>query len=79
MHNFSLAPLSSRSDVALLGLLHEVAHQRVHPELAQLFPRAPAPRQNAWTATLAARHDKQLAEQRTADRVEEKLWRQGPE
>ena len=23
--------------------------------------------------------DKQLAEQRTADRVEEKLWRQGPE
>ena len=41
LFRFSLAPLASRRDMALLGLLHKVAHGTAPLEVCRLFPAAP--------------------------------------
>ncbi len=59
---FGLAPLDTRRNIAMLGLLHKVALGIAHPELMAMFPRAPPPKRTLWTNTFGARHSKQLFE-----------------
>lgn len=58
---YELAPLNSRRDMALLGLLHRIVLKDAPPQLAELFPPA-----RAWPFGLAStrpqvrRHNKRL-------------------
>ena len=66
LERFKLAPLPSRRDMAMLGLLHRVVLGQAPPQLRELFPFAvltPA-RSNYQTRLLSTvrRHNKQLLE-----------------
>ena len=58
---YKLAPLKSRRDMALLGLLHRVVFNDVSPQLAELFPPARTwPFNIATTRLQIRRHNRQL-------------------
>ena len=59
---FGLAPLDTRRDIAMLGLLHKVASGAAHPQLVNILPRAPVVTRTLWTSTFGARHNRQLHE-----------------
>lgn len=56
---YNLAPLQLRRDIAILGVLFEVANGLAHPEFAALFPFDV--RMRSWHTRLdESRHNKQL-------------------
>ena len=66
LERFKLAPLQSRRDMAMLGLLHRISSGEAPQQLCDLFPKAPmaAPRfgpQSRMYRTVR-RHDKQFVE-----------------
>ena len=62
LKNFSLAPLATRRDIALLGLIHRSARFDGPPHYQTLFPRM-SPSQNVReTCTRACRHQLQIEE-----------------
>ena len=58
---YKLAPLKSRRDMALLGLLHRIVLNDAPPQLAELFPSATTwPPNIATTRLQIRRHNRQL-------------------
>ena len=62
LSKYKLAPLETRRDIAMLGLLQKVALGLAHPELAKLFPKKQISSGRLFTSVFAMRHDKQLCE-----------------
>ena len=66
-HN--LAPLCTRRDIAMLGLLYKCAHGQAHPELCELFRRQEP--MHCWQTRLQSnRHNIQLVEDEDGTRHE---------
>ena len=61
---YNLAPLSTRRDIAMLGLIYKSVHKTAHNDLQSLFPRSAGPRHSYQTKYQAHRHDMQLVEDR---------------
>ena len=61
---FNLAPLSTRRDIAMLGLIFKCARGLAHPDLQQLFPRAIEVHHGHETRLQGRRHSMQLQEER---------------
>ncbi len=63
---YKLAPLCTRRDIGMLGLLHRISLGNAPPQLAELFPRAPAPEPrfgpNTRLHRTVQRHDRQFLE-----------------
>ena len=62
LEHYGLAPLVTRRAIAMLGMLHKIAHGNAHAQLLAIIPRAAPLRANRWTSTLAVRHRYQLEE-----------------
>ena len=53
LEHFGLAPLSSRRAIAMLELLHKIAHGNAHPQLRDIIRLAEPLREQRWTATFS--------------------------
>ena len=62
VHN--LAPLSTRRDIAMLGLIFKSVHGTAHEDLQSLFPRQFGPAHSCGTRLQIQRHQLQLEEDR---------------
>ncbi len=63
LERYRLAPLSSRRDIAMLGLLHRVVLGNVSSQFCSLFPFAPSPPPSRIPTRLAVRrHSRQFVE-----------------
>ena len=60
----NLAPLSTRRDIGMLGLLYKCAHGKTHSDLQKLFERAPSQEHVYITRFRGYRHRLQLMETR---------------
>ena len=61
---YNLAPLTTRRDIAMLGLLFKCAFGLAHPDLQKLFPRSPGVTHGYTTRLQDGRHSSQLEEGR---------------
>ena len=59
---FNLAPLSSRRDIAMLGLIHRCVQGKAHASLREIFPRCSRPGHLHNTKLQKHRHPYQLDE-----------------
>ena len=58
--SWNLLPLSCRSDIAMLGMLHKITLGLAHPAFASFFPPAPVNTNVRRTRLDERRHDKQF-------------------
>ena len=61
---YNVAPLASRRDIGMLGLIHKCVHGTAHEDLQGLFPRCPPVRHSHDTKFQKHRHPLQLVESR---------------
>ena len=57
---FNLAPLNTRRDIAMLGLVHRTALGKGPPHFKEFFCRAPPPTHNYTTTRRLAKHSRYL-------------------
>ena len=60
--HFNLAPLQTRRDVGMLGVLWKISRGLAHADLVELFPRAPHNKSRMSTRVHARRHNMQLVD-----------------
>ena len=61
---YNLAPLSTRRDIAMLGLIFKCVHGQAHQDLQHLFPLSEMPAHGYPTRLKEHRHEFQLKEDR---------------